>query len=581
MDKSKIEEMGINLLENIIAKCPTLQSKIPKGDKEMSYDGSIIVFRNVVENRSKDTFEYDIPTQVKSHLDNQKRRIKKQKDHFSVNVEDLKVYLKKTGVVYFEIYFTEDLKEYAIFYNLLYPAKIKSILDRVNSKQKTVSLPFNRLDTKDNKNLEIILRQFGFEAEQQGFGEGPIVKHTIKLNQLEKVKNVRIKALGVTSGIELIKNIESGDFSLYGSFDNESIYFPIEWSEELVASIINHFDQGMGVNGVQYYNSYDIKTLSNGDVFLSPSPNVKVNISSGKINFKPSTHFSEIGNDAKFLLAAINHNGFEIAGNKVEFKFQNTKEMMEGCEFFIELDKLLKEINLSDSLVYSELDDTDRNNLEKFYLFSQKKVSEVKEDIGLYLLRIHDYVVPIVCMKVRDTLVFHHLFDAPIQALAQIEGNKVIQIPLFAIIEGESLAKLRDSDLEIVKTQMLTFLEQDGLEFALYILLHAYSISNKSFFIELVEETLNGIDSESFNTETTLLKYLYQELRFGLSTEDYAELNEMLGEDTLFDLFIYILQKDSENASLLMSKLSNEEKTAIENTVYWTLYNSLFFKNEE
>ena len=66
-----------------------------------------------------------------------------------------------------------------------------------------------------------------------------------------------------------------------------------------------------------------------------------------------------------------------------------------------------------------------------------------------------------------------------------------------------------------------------------------------------------------------------------MSTEDYAELNEMLGEDTLFDLFIYILQKDSENASLLMSKLSNEEKTAIENTVYWTLYNSLFFKNEE
>ena len=130
MDKSKIEEMGINLLENIIAKCPTLQSKIPKGDKEMSYDGSIIVFRNVVENRSKDTFEYDIPTQVKSHLDNQKRRIKKQKDHFSVNVEDLKVYLKKTGVVYFEIYFTEDLKEYAIFYNLLYPAKIKSVAAR-------------------------------------------------------------------------------------------------------------------------------------------------------------------------------------------------------------------------------------------------------------------------------------------------------------------------------------------------------------------------------------------------------------------------------------------------------------------
>ena len=38
-------------------------------------------------------------------------------------------------------------------------------------------------------------------------------------------------------------------------------------------SITNHVDQGMGVNGVQYYNSYDIKTLSNGDVFLSPNIN--------------------------------------------------------------------------------------------------------------------------------------------------------------------------------------------------------------------------------------------------------------------------------------------------------------------
>lgn len=63
MENDQIEEMAVNLVEKEILKYSNLKSNIPKGDKTISWDGSITVFDG--KGRKKENFEYNINVQVK------------------------------------------------------------------------------------------------------------------------------------------------------------------------------------------------------------------------------------------------------------------------------------------------------------------------------------------------------------------------------------------------------------------------------------------------------------------------------------------------------------------------------------
>ncbi len=55
IDKSKIEERAIGVLNNVINDHPTMESKIEHGDKYMSWDGSIILYKPGCTKRTKET----------------------------------------------------------------------------------------------------------------------------------------------------------------------------------------------------------------------------------------------------------------------------------------------------------------------------------------------------------------------------------------------------------------------------------------------------------------------------------------------------------------------------------------------
>ena len=63
MKNDEIEELAVNLVEREILKYSNLKSNIPKGDKAISWDGSITVFDG--RGRKKGNFEYNINLQVK------------------------------------------------------------------------------------------------------------------------------------------------------------------------------------------------------------------------------------------------------------------------------------------------------------------------------------------------------------------------------------------------------------------------------------------------------------------------------------------------------------------------------------
>ena len=112
--KPKIEDRAIRALENIIDEHLTMQSQFNRMDKEMSWDGYIWIFQKC-GGQNKENFDDKVPVQIKGHIDKEQKYINKTRITYSVKITDLKVYFRDRGILYFEIFMSEDGKRREIF----------------------------------------------------------------------------------------------------------------------------------------------------------------------------------------------------------------------------------------------------------------------------------------------------------------------------------------------------------------------------------------------------------------------------------------------------------------------------------
>lgn len=101
--KSKIEENAVHEIEGIARLHNALSPEIASNDKVMSYDGFIWLYSSS-EQHSKKTFDDKIPVQVKGHIDDKEEFLNKRRITYVVEVDDLRVYSEKEGVVYFQVF---------------------------------------------------------------------------------------------------------------------------------------------------------------------------------------------------------------------------------------------------------------------------------------------------------------------------------------------------------------------------------------------------------------------------------------------------------------------------------------------
>lgn len=150
---SKIENRALNALENIIDAHNTMSHQFNSLDKEMSWDGFILIYKDDEGNTDKANFDAEVRVQIKGHIDDpEENKNKKQKYlgrkriTYSVDLCDLEIYAKDGGCLYFEIFMSSDGKKREIFYASLYPSILKKYIDEKNKKLiKKKEQPKNRL----------------------------------------------------------------------------------------------------------------------------------------------------------------------------------------------------------------------------------------------------------------------------------------------------------------------------------------------------------------------------------------------------------------------------------------------------
>ncbi len=114
---TKIENRAIGALRNIVDEHLTMDSQFNSMDKEMAWDGYIFIFKNNNGEQSKRNLDDKVPVQIKGHIDKEQEYLNKKRITYPVDLVDLEIYYNDRGVLYFEIFMTEDGKQIEIFYS--------------------------------------------------------------------------------------------------------------------------------------------------------------------------------------------------------------------------------------------------------------------------------------------------------------------------------------------------------------------------------------------------------------------------------------------------------------------------------
>lgn len=146
-----IEKLATSAVEDAIARTEFLSSFVNSGDKEPFWDGHIYAYSD----KSKKNKYYigRAPVQVKGKLQEQ---FSEEKFSYSIRVVDLRSYRKEGGTIYFVVQINKDGTFKKIYYKILLPRIIDSLLKNTKAK-KNISMFMNELPADKNKITKIVV----------------------------------------------------------------------------------------------------------------------------------------------------------------------------------------------------------------------------------------------------------------------------------------------------------------------------------------------------------------------------------------------------------------------------------------
>ncbi len=579
IDKSKIEERAIGVLENIINDHPTMESRIERGDKNMSWDGSIIIYKSGSTKRTKETYDYDIPVQVKGRTDNVAKYQNGSTITYPVDVRDLKLYYEQRGCLYFIVFFDETSKQGEIFYSSLYPSKIKGYLERNGKKhKKQISLKFSRLK-KDANELYCVLAQFGKEMVRQGFGRGQIVSKTIKLDDIERVESLSATVVGAKNELEFLKKVNSGDACIYGKING--IDFPIEFDESVKLFMgRDNVPLPILVDGTEYYSKYNVVFNSDEDFVVKPSDNITIHINSGEIDFRPKSTIKQIKNDIAFLFALEKTHQTNFGKAVIPFgDIVFPQDFRDKMLYLKELCDVVEEVGIEIPKYFSQLSEDNFKELGLLVRIKQGYLNDkFTQTSSTYNWHFDDKFYPILIEKQpQGNLLFSLTSDSSMQIFKWDGKTNHYKFPTFAVLDANVIANLYyfdqgwfEKQIDIADVNPDTIGE---LNMVALMLISAYDLSANKEFLNLAKQIY-----ARFNTDETY--YLINTLQIkvrerGLSEADKKKLSDVKTTDAQALFCISVLLGNKNDADTYFNKMSKEVQDLIKDLPINKLYSDM------
>lgn len=579
IDNSKTEERAIGVLYNIINDHPTMESKINKGEKGMSWDGSITIYKPGCTKRTKETYDYDIPVQIKGRTDRVTSYLDKKTITYPVDIRDLKLYYEQTGCLYFIIFFDETAKRGEVFYASLYPSKLKSFLEKQdNKRKKQISIRFTHLN-KDAGELYCVLAQYGKEMIRQGSGRGQIVPKTIRLNDIASVNAISATVVGAKNEMEFIERMNSGDVCIYGNVNG--IDFPIE-SDESVKFFMgrDNVQLPIMVEERKYYDKYNVVYNPDTGIVVRPSDNIVIQLNKGKIDFRPKSDIPQIKNDIDFLLALEKSHKLHFGNSEIPFgDIVFPEEFKDKLSYLKALCDVVAEVGIEIHKTFAQLSESNSRELCLLVNIKEGNLNDkFKQTSNIFNWSFDDKFYPLLIEKQpQGNVLFPLSKNSSMQVLKWDGKTNHYKFPTFAVVDTNVLAKLYNYDYTWFEKQIdmadVNPDTIDDLNIAALKLISAYDLSANMEFLNLAKRIYSKCESKDVCYLINTLQIKVREK--GLNASDIKKLNTIKTNDAQTLFCKSVLLGNKKDAEDYYSGMSKEEKENIKALPIMKLYSDL------
>ena len=581
---TKTEQRAVNALEAIIDEHSTMIHQFNGNDKEMSWDGYIWLYEKNNGVQSKSNFDGRVSVQIKGHNDPQHKFLNNKKISYPVELNDLKVYATEKGVLYFLIFLDGNQRE--IFYASLYPSKIVDYLEAAQKKGNsgTYNIPFLKLE-KNSQKLYIIAKQFDDEAKKQGSAYTPLVQDRIKSDDFDKIRSITLTVVGAKDSYNALLRLSSGDICLYGKTDDDKYPRPMEWIDKSTFFMEEDVNQKISVGEKVFYTQYKCIADSNGSMVLVVSPNLKIQLTENKFNFKIRTSLKEVSRDAQFLLELKNANSFAIEGHSFQYANLNMPLVFEKqLRYIIDLFDTLKMIDFDVNIKLSDYTDKQQAQFVKLVnLRLGTYNSQLQDGMSKYIWKFGDKCVPLLILKKDNEIelansVYTNKY-AVFLPCSENENKKGYRFPIFVYHDVDVLANLYCYDYDAFRFQIdnaeINEVTSGPLLECVLIIINVFDRNSDSHFLVLAEYLLHLL--EPFITEELiLLNRLQIKKRIGEFNKDELDLLNKIDSDELHIIFgKYVLLGNKTKAQQYFEQFSEEDQSKYKSFPIYKLYGQL------
>lgn len=575
-----IEMYSINHLEFCIGNERLLESKIPRGDTEPSWDGEIHIYNEPKHNAVQQGVKR-VPVQVKGKF--MPEYIKRQRITYPVRYGDLRNYANERGCVYFVIAVSNEELGYAIFYNILTPLKVNAFLKGAEDKagDQTVSLAMNRLNHKKKGDLLRVLYQYDLDWRKQ------ISVKPIQINE-GKSYEINCTAVGVTSTQEMFKRFNAGDLCLYLKED-DGREIPIEWDSTAKMFEIGKIDKPVVVGDQIYYNEFDVLKNEEGVFCIVVSPNISFDLKTNVLHFQINSGLETLKKDELFLRKIFEGDSIvEFTGcKKCWFSHKMTRDIREQLDLIDSLYAMMNHVGAELNTPYTKLDREEAKQLD-FLLnaYNRRLDKDFLNNTMAYRFFINNtYIILfIVINQETNELEFINAFrkSGYVHCVYMDDGTRY-RAPMFFLsdIDSEIYSKLYDYNYEYM-VEAISEMEFDEKNFVvvndvLLRLINAYELSNGRQIILDTAEKIGKIILDKYpGNNVARVNYLQIIKRRRELTRDEKESLEKIkeeSEDILLICGVNILLENNYEILKAYRKMTEEQKTVFSNYPIVKLYN--------
>ncbi|MCJ0941392.1 hypothetical protein [Mammaliicoccus sciuri] len=558
---NRIESVAVTKIGDMCYDTEKLEPYIPIGDKGLSYDGKIAVYKSKTNNVKNCIGT--IPVQVKGCT---VKRFSENGYKYDVKVDDLKLYMRDRGCFFFVVYI-EFLpngkgKNIKVFARQLHRIYINSLLEKLKKNQKKVTIEFYELA---QKNLYEECKKFIQETH----------KHFGNRNEVMKLKGKKI--MNISTPETLVVNARGmivNELYAYSQIDGVGMIAVDTLSLEAMekGQMTNIHIDGKCID---YHYKYRVdskfRTLTiNGTVEIKIDDNDK-----GRYQLKPIRNLNDY-KKGMYILKHIAYGGeFKIGLVDINIKkieeidsinevYNLISEMIEVSENYgglfkydFESDDLVQQLNEIKGLI----------NLLKY---KKTNTYKIKHE-GIYKLKIDTHYVLLVSYEKNEFINYfsNQLIDHCSLQIENEEYYPFIGIEIKGLTESYNLNLNFISD--IMKNEKFDNISEKRWnmlnDFCLR-LIRAFDLVQNVEYLYIAQDILKKLDFtnevEEFVRDINLLQIKYR-INNHLENEDIKKLinykkKEYVSNNEMRLLHVNTLIKSNEEALYNYENISEDEK---------------------